>query len=395
MKTLLSLCIGMTMLWAGTTFATKIKYGKTEVLKPSIGKVARAPFNEVPKTIKFGTKDPQAGLKQNLSYFDAASIEEGHYFPLITPRGPLVDENGDPIISNNGAGSEFHIVGYSTRFTTTLVNPKLDSVKVWFFVDSMEDVANNALEVGVVKQRFVEHADGIERQHPDLGDAGSIGATYSQNHKQIRRNIIASKIGTGELVEHKVSFVGLALPEPDFCAYINSRLRLSETETVTNAITVIGDSINIESIGDLDPEVFRNHNIALDAEAAYYTTQYNLYGDENAGEVYAPAMQMIAYVRDPTAAVEDIDLEGDALAQNYPNPVGPTTNIAFSLTNAGQASLKVYDILGNEVATVFDGYRASGKQEVAFDASKLTTGTYYYTFKSGAFTATKRMTVTQ
>src|SRR5688500_4044695 len=119
MKTLLSLCIGMTILWAGTTFATKIKYGKTEVLRPSIGKVARDPSNDVPKTSKSGTTSPQAGLQQNLSYLDGASTAEGRLFPLITPRRPLVDATADPIISNNGAGSEFHITGYSTRFTTT------------------------------------------------------------------------------------------------------------------------------------------------------------------------------------------------------------------------------------------------------------------------------------
>jgi hypothetical protein len=396
MKTLLSLFIGLTVLFASASFATKIKYGKTEVLKPSIGKAVRAPFNEVPKTIKFGSQNPLAGLQQKLSYYDESSINEGHIFPLITPRGPLLDENGDPIISNNGAGSEFHITGYSTRFTTTLANPKLDSVRIWFFVDSMEDLQGNALEVGVVKQRFVEHNDGVERPHPDLGDNGAIG-TYTQNHKPIARNLL--KVGTGEVNSRKVSFAALALPEQDFCVYLNSRLRVytSQTEFVvyTNAITAIGDSINIEDLGDLDPEVFRNHNIALDDDAGFYTTNYNVYSSEDGSEVYAPNMQIIAYVRDPTAAVEDIDLEGDALAQNYPNPFNPSTNVAFSLATGGQASLKVYNALGNEVASLVDGFKGAGKHEVMFDASELPSGTYYYTLKSGSFTSTKRMVLSK
>jgi hypothetical protein len=81
------------------------------------------------------------------------------------------------------------------------------------------------------------------------------------------------------------------------------------------------------------------------------------------------------------------------LKQNYPNPFNPSTTIAFSLPHAANASLKVFDMLGREVATLVNGYAASGLHEVQFDATNLASGVYVYRFSSGNFTTVKKMTV--
>lgn len=407
MKTLLSLILIVLMVGGDTVGAQTRKLGKTEVLRPApVAKIYRGPFNEEPKNVKIGNQTPLAGKKDSISYYDKASIGAGQYLELPSPIGPLVDENGDPILS--GGGTPFSFTAYAQRFTTTLVNPRLDSIRVWFYVDSMESIKLsgtaelNKLEVGCVKERIVTGNDGEDRPFPDLGTTGSIGANYNANHKNIARASIASKIGTGELVSAKVSFAQLVLPEQNFIVYLNSRvyngISQSEFEITTNAIRAIGDSIDIGSDFDdvINPEVHRTYRIALDEDLAYYTSSFAFYDNRSeTGEFYAPNLYMIAYVRDPTAveAVEDINLEGDALAQNYPNPFNPSTQIAYSLASGGQASLKVYNALGNEVATLFDGYRPAGKAEVNFDASELPTGTYYYTLKCGSFTSTKRMTL--
>jgi photosystem II stability/assembly factor-like uncharacterized protein len=80
-----------------------------------------------------------------------------------------------------------------------------------------------------------------------------------------------------------------------------------------------------------------------------------------------------------------------ALEQNYPNPFNPTTSISFSLPKAGVVELKVYDILGKEVATLVNGFNQAGSHTVNFDASALSSGIYFYTLKSADFTDTKKM----
>lgn len=79
------------------------------------------------------------------------------------------------------------------------------------------------------------------------------------------------------------------------------------------------------------------------------------------------------------------------LSQNYPNPFNPTTQIQYTIPERGNVSIKVYDVLGNEVATLFNGMQESGSHSVNFDASKLSSGMYLYTINAGSFTASKKM----
>jgi hypothetical protein len=79
------------------------------------------------------------------------------------------------------------------------------------------------------------------------------------------------------------------------------------------------------------------------------------------------------------------------LYQNYPNPFNPTTNIGFRIVDGGFISLKVYDILGNEVATVVDEEKPAGTYEVEFDASSLPSGIYFYQLQVSSFVSTKSM----
>ena len=72
------------------------------------------------------------------------------------------------------------------------------------------------------------------------------------------------------------------------------------------------------------------------------------------------------------------------LGQNYPNPFNPTTMIEFTLQQEGRAVMKIYNTLGQEVATVFDQVAESGRiYQVPFDASRLTSGVYLSVLESG------------
>lgn len=80
-----------------------------------------------------------------------------------------------------------------------------------------------------------------------------------------------------------------------------------------------------------------------------------------------------------------------SLKQNYPNPFNPTTIISYKLPAAGKVSLKVYDVLGREVTTLVNEYNPAGSYEVEFDASSLSSGTYFYRLTAGNFIQTKKM----
>ena len=66
------------------------------------------------------------------------------------------------------------------------------------------------------------------------------------------------------------------------------------------------------------------------------------------------------------------------LSQNYPNPFNPATQIKYDIAKASYVSIKVFDVLGNEVAAVFNGNLAAGKYSADFNASNLATGIYFY-----------------
>jgi hypothetical protein len=81
----------------------------------------------------------------------------------------------------------------------------------------------------------------------------------------------------------------------------------------------------------------------------------------------------------PTAVIEISgwrDLKF-ALKQNYPNPFNPTTTVTYSVPNNESVSLRMYDVLGREVAALFDGYQTAGEHTLNFDASSLDSGTYF------------------
>ncbi len=81
------------------------------------------------------------------------------------------------------------------------------------------------------------------------------------------------------------------------------------------------------------------------------------------------------------------------LEQNYPNPFNPKTVITFKTPAEGQISLKVYDVLGNEVATLLNEQKPAGSYDVELDASQFTSGIYFYKLTSSTFSSTKKMIV--
>lgn len=120
--------------------------------------------------------------------------------------------------------------------------------------------------------------------------------------------------------------------------------------------------------------------------------QYRYSGGPFTGDIYAIDHQLINSV---VVEVDEPKPEyrggSYALYQNYPNPFNPTTAISFQLSAIGHVTLKVFDVLGREVATLVDKVKQPGMHSVQFDAGNLASGVYFYRLESGSFVATRKL----
>ena len=116
---------------------------------------------------------------------------------------------------------------------------------------------------------------------------------------------------------------------------------------------------------------------------------------------HRPGDKLFALVRDNGIYANDLttDIRNNAIAlpneyslkQNYPNPFNPSTKISWQSPVGSHQKIKVYDVLGNEVATLVDEFRPAGSYVVNFDAEGLTSGIYFYKLQTSSFAETKKM----
>ena len=187
---------------------------------------------------------------------------------------------------------------------------------------------------------------------------------------------------------------------PGRVTHIHFKVRLTSTTYVTSQFC-FSDSINTavyqtpmyvakgqNSLTNATDNIFRSANPA--GQIITLTSNAATGGYEGSYTIVVNA---------PTGVNEpEVGPEGFALLQNYPNPFSargtfgnPTTTIAYRLPVSSAVKLTVFDVHGSEVATLMDKQQAAGTHEIIFDASKLSSGFYYYKLSAGNFAATKEM----
>ncbi len=96
----------------------------------------------------------------------------------------------------------------------------------------------------------------------------------------------------------------------------------------------------------------------------------------------------------PTSVTEMDELpDAFVLAQNYPNPFNPSTSIRYELPESAEVRLKVFNLLGERVATLVDARQEAGRHQVSFDAASLSSGVYLYRLQAGDFVQTRKLTL--
>ena len=149
---------------------------------------------------------------------------------------------------------------------------------------------------------------------------------------------------------------------------------------------LIGDNFRITNTSSQDQQ---GPNVILHNDRIYNTWKDNRTG-EIVGDIWANVLDW----NNPIGAIEEELLQIPptfVLHQNYPNPFNPSTTIEFNLPKTSELNLKVFNILGEEVATLVSGRISAGSYSYEWDASQLASGLYLYRLEAAGFVETKKM----
>lgn len=161
-------------------------------------------------------------------------------------------------------------------------------------------------------------------------------------------------------------------------------------------LNAVGDYLFVSG-GGYTMQILDLKNISSITTTGYYDQPGGGYGTEVVGD-YAysgEGYHLSVYDCSEAMSIESPYIQETPiifkLYPPYPNPFNPSTTISFDLPEAGNVSLKVYDIAGREVAKLMNGYQNAGNHEVIFDAEGLTSGVYFVRLEAGGFRQTKKI----
>ena len=121
---------------------------------------------------------------------------------------------------------------------------------------------------------------------------------------------------------------------------------------------------------------------------------YNTWADNRAGGTGYDIWANVLDWNNPVGVEDEETLEipsAFSLSQNYPNPFNPSTKIRYSIPQSSNVVIKVFDVLGNEIATLVNEEKPVGIYEITWYAESLPSGIYFYRIQTGSFVETKKM----
>ena len=172
----------------------------------------------------------------------------------------------------------------------------------------------------------------------------------------------------------------------------------------TGALASTDSSVSVIDVAKWNFDQTGGYNLrsggTVPGNASGYTSTYDVELDKN-GNVYSQShygwtVEKWAFtgtlpVLTGVEEVHETIPSGFHLSQNYPNPFNPSTLISFQVPVSGNVSVKVFDLLGREVALLVDEFKNAGSYRVTFDAGNLPAGAYFCTLRAGSFSETVKM----
>jgi hypothetical protein len=257
----------------------------------------------------------------------------------------------------------------------------------------------------------------------NVGTVSGVDNGYTITSMAFEPNTKTMYLGATSGVESKLYTINISSATATFVGNIGAQTLI--TLAINNAGSMYGIDITTDYLIKIDRftgtattigAIGYDLNYAQDADFDPANDSLYLFGYANEGILLSidttsgAATQLAAFGSNEITAFgvnnpypvsvnpENNPLNSFQLNQNYPNPFNPVTKIQFTIPSGtlsgvegSRVQLKVYDIIGNEVATLVDEYKPVGSYEVEFDASKFTSGVYFYRLQAVSFVETKKM----
>jgi hypothetical protein len=170
---------------------------------------------------------------------------------------------------------------------------------------------------------------------------------------------------------------------------VNNDSFLIERKNVDSINWIVRGSVQGSGTSNIPHDYLFNDTCLSNGSYYYRLKQVDFGGSYNYHDLNSIIVVNTVSISNQSA----LSAEGFNLHQNYPNPFNPSTEIRFSVAENVNVTLKVYDMSGKEVAVLVNEMKSKGEHSVAFNASGLSSGTYFYKFKAGSVEQVKKMTL--
>ena len=298
---------------------------------------------------------------QDLSNYDAFIVDE--------PNTQFSDSEKTAILTyvKNGGG----LFMISDHTISDRNNDGWDSPEIWNDLMTTNTVKTNPFGFSIDLNNFVEISTNVLASSSNdpviAGPQGSISTIEINNGTTATLNPAANSTVKGLIWKSSATKGG------------NTLLYAAHSEFGKGRVVFVGDS-----------------SPADDGTGQSGNSLYTGWAGEANGDHARLHLNGSLWIAQVTGVVTDVhykkaNVSSFGLSQNYPNPFNPTTAIYYQLQADGITTLKVYNILGNEVATLVNQMQPEGAYQVNFDGKNLQSGVYFYTLVSGNFSSSKKM----
>lgn len=295
-------------------------------------------------------------------------------YSMTTP-GTASGQDGKGLFNDNGAGADkigVEVKQESYAFSTT---PDMNYILIKYSIKNTNTTQLSNLFVG--QYIFFSPNGGYTNSISALDTLNKLGYTYNSTTPD-------PSLGSAIMTNHNLNFKALNLTE-----VLNGFTTQEKWDALSNGISVpqLGPGANCFCIsaGPISIPAGETEKIGFAIlKASDVSSLKSLVN-------VAKAKYQTVFVN----TISDIIPEKYELMQNYPNPFNPVTNIKYGLKEKGFVSIKVFDLLGREIAVLVNEYQNAGYYQVIFDISNfaLSSGTYFYRIESNNFIDVKKMTI--